>query len=170
MGNLYASMVTLRRIVAHYKRFRQERARHELYEFQCEASLKMAVERASLAEWPSGIRFSHQRRIPAATLAECKRRLMQRVRGIRSCESYEELHDFIAATVSGIYRAGPLYIYDTALRIGAKLGLAPKLVYKGQLAGAPLSEREESQCAPKHWRKTCGPQDQPKGRRRAGAC
>jgi hypothetical protein len=121
-----------------YKRFRQEGARHELHEFEREPSLEMAIERASLAEWPSGARFSHQRRIPAATLTECRRRLLRRVSEIRRCKSYEELHDFVAATVAGVYRAGPLYIYDTALRIGAKLGLAPSLVFlhAGALDGA----------------------------------
>jgi hypothetical protein len=43
--------------------------------------------------------------------------------------SFEQLHELVHRTVEPISGLGELYVYDTALRIGAKLGLSPKVVY-----------------------------------------
>jgi hypothetical protein len=55
---------------------------------------------------------------------------------LASTETFEELHERLASLrFKGI---GPLIIYDTAYRLGARLGLEPRLVYlhRGTLEGA----------------------------------
>jgi hypothetical protein len=46
---------------------------------------------------------------------------------LESAETFEQLHNRIASLRFKF--VGPLIIYDTAYRIGAKLGLEPRLVY-----------------------------------------
>ncbi|MBE0408658.1 MAG: hypothetical protein IBX69_02875 [Anaerolineales bacterium] len=43
--------------------------------------------------------------------------------------SFDELFLLIESRVGGIHGIGELYIYDTSLRIGAKLGLLPTKMY-----------------------------------------
>jgi hypothetical protein len=43
--------------------------------------------------------------------------------------SFEQLHKLVRRTVEPIPGVGELYVYDTALRIGAKLGVSPEMVY-----------------------------------------
>lgn len=46
---------------------------------------------------------------------------------MESAETFEQLHDRVASLRFKF--VGPLIVYDTAYRIGAKLGLEPRLVY-----------------------------------------
>ena len=48
---------------------------------------------------------------------------------LTACKSFHELHTVIGELLSPISGLGELYIYDTAVRIGAYLGLAPEFVY-----------------------------------------
>ena len=76
-----------------------------------------------------GKRHDHQRRIPAQSLATFARRLSGHELDIRACKSFAELHDLLANLSKDIYRVGPLTVYDTATRIGAKRRLFPRKVY-----------------------------------------
>ena len=57
---------------------------------------------------------------------------------LAKAKSFEDLHKTVAATISSIPGIGELTIYDTALRIGAKLQLEPNVVFlhAGTRAGA----------------------------------
>jgi hypothetical protein len=48
---------------------------------------------------------------------------------VKASKTFADLHGLVKKLAEGIYRIGELTIYDTAVRIGAKLGLAPQEVY-----------------------------------------
>jgi hypothetical protein len=52
--------------------------------------------------------------------------------------SFDDLHERVGAAIGSLQGIGELTVYDTALRIGAKLGHLPKAVYlhAGTRAGA----------------------------------
>jgi hypothetical protein len=64
--------------------------------------------------------------------------LLQQQPRLRACRDFESLYSLIHHTVGHLRRIGPLVVYDTANRIGGKLGLEPSLVYlhAGTLHGA----------------------------------
>ena len=111
--------------------------------YRIQRSLAAAVEKSAMAELPSGKRFSHQRRIPRATLLAAKTALM--AVDFSVCTSFDELYDLVAATIGPIPGVGELTIYDTAHRLGAYLQLSPKFVYvhAGVRAGLPQAEPAE---------------------------
>jgi hypothetical protein len=55
--------------------------------------------------------------------------LSQSIREIRSCLNFEELIKLMGKKIGNIPGIGQLTVYDTALRIGANLGIEPKIVY-----------------------------------------
>jgi hypothetical protein len=100
-----------------------------------------AVRHARLAErfnpkkglW---VRYDHQRRIPRLALDAARRQL--RGAPLRRAGSFHELFSIVDSALGGIPRIGELMVYDTALRIGANLGLEPDRVYlhRGTRRGA----------------------------------
>jgi hypothetical protein len=95
--------------------------------YRVQRTLADAVEKSAMAELPSGKRFSHQRRIPRAVLAEAKAGLLRA--DLKSCGTFDKLLQLVTRTVGGMHGIGELTIYDTAHRIGAYLRLRPEFVY-----------------------------------------
>jgi hypothetical protein len=108
----------------------------ELGSFRAERSVVAAVERAGRATTPAGKRYHHQRRLPAALLAIAARELKRA--SVGRVKSFDELHERIASAIGVLHGIGELTVYDTALRIGARLGQLPTKVYlhAGTRAGA----------------------------------
>jgi hypothetical protein len=110
-------------------------------------SFDEVIAHAGLARMPDGKRWAHQRRIPAAVLEGATRRL--RGAELESAHSFDDLIQRLNRAVRQIRGIGELYVYDTALRIGAHLGLLPREVYlhAGARTGARalgLDHRAES--------------------------
>ena len=110
----------------------------ELAFFREMPSLELAIRHAGLAIDRSDKRFSHQCRIPKAVLRRAKTSLEAATPQIARVESFHALHQLIAKCLASIRGIGELYIYDTALRLGAFLRLTPEYVYlhAGTRAGA----------------------------------
>jgi len=123
-------------VVRDYLRRFRSRAAAELNSFESEPTLSSAITRAAAAERPDGRRYDHQRRLSQSTLREVERSLSGVPLG--SCQSFEELHTEIERRILPIRGVGELMVYDTALRIGAKLGLLPNRVFlhRGTRLGA----------------------------------
>lgn len=119
-GNLAA-------IVRAYETRHRARSREELASFTAEPTLDSAVRRAGLAQRPDGKRYDHQRRVPLAVLQEATYQL-EHARLDRAAD-FEELHRLVDKAIGSIRGVGELTVYDTALRIGAKLGVTPQRVY-----------------------------------------
>lgn len=120
---------SLAQLVRQYALHCRGRAREELRFFTDQPSLAAAIEAAALAVDCRGKRFSHQRRRSQATLTAARDALLRAIDDLRRCRSFRELHERVDRVVAHIRDLGELYSYDTALCIGAKLGLMPERVY-----------------------------------------
>jgi len=116
-------------IVAHYMAEKKSGAENERRWFRIQRKIHEAVRLAGLASGPYGKRFRHQYRIPRAALQRASRALLRDLRRLGRCKSFEALFQQVHVSISRIPRIGPLMVYDTALRIGARLGLSPQQVY-----------------------------------------
>ncbi|MBK8097628.1 MAG: hypothetical protein IPK26_11010 [Planctomycetes bacterium] len=127
---------TLRDIVDEYIRRKQLPAALELQFYAGQPTLADAIDVAALCKAPNGKRHPHQNRIPPASLAEARLRLLAADLG--TAATFDELHDAVAALIGDLWMVADLTIYDIAHRIGAHLGLAPERVYlhRGTRVGA----------------------------------
>ena len=101
----------------------------EMEQFQKQPSLLQAIDRAALAQDADDKRFDHQRRLKQVTLNEAKEKLLEAEKRIGECRAFDDLLIQVEETLAGIRGQGKLYRYDSALRIGAWLGLSPDTVY-----------------------------------------
>lgn len=122
-------LTTLEQIVDHYIHYWRPCVSQELRFYATQPSLTAAIEVAALARTPAGKRHSHQYRIPAKRLQEAMEQLMNVIDELHACGSFHELFCVVERTIEPIPGIGELTVYDTALHIGAYLGLAPEQVY-----------------------------------------
>ena len=120
---------SLEEIVARYDADHRARSRRELRFFEIQKSLEDAVRLAALAKMPSGKRFRHQYRIPRTSLEKAAAVLLSNLSLVKAATTFEELHRVIENLTGEIPKIGELMVYDTALRIGAYLGLHPSKVF-----------------------------------------
>lgn len=139
--------VVIKDIVADYIQHKREQATEEYRWFANQRTLEEAVSCAALALSKAGKRLSHQRRIQKSVLVKSRRRLLASLPTIAKAKSFEELHQIVKSIIRPIRGIGALTVYDTALRIGAKLKLEPKVVFihAGARIGAKLLGLDISQ-------------------------
>lgn len=90
-------------------------------------TLREAITKASRAEVVGGKKHRHQWRIRKTALHQVERVLLgTRFEGVHS---FQELIGLVESLIKDIWGIGELMIYDTAQRIGAKLGLEPEAIY-----------------------------------------
>jgi hypothetical protein len=120
---------SLQQVVLHYRAERRDGSEKKLRWFAIQPTLEETLRKAGRAEGPRGRRLKHQRRVHAAALAELEQLLVTLQDQIRTQPDFEQLHALLYKEVSRIPGIGELTLYDTALRIGAKLGLRPQVVF-----------------------------------------
>jgi hypothetical protein len=125
-------------IIRHYAKNSRPRKIAELDGFRGEVSLRSAVERAALALDCNGKRFKHQHRVRRDAMLAAEAMLLQIVPELELCRSFDQLLEVIEGVLRGIGGIGEMYVYDAALRIGAKLNLLPRRIHlhRGTRAGA----------------------------------
>lgn len=125
-------------IVVDYVEGHRERAAAELAYFRDLPTDEDAVSVAALGEYPRGKRHSHQTRLSRAALHESQLRLLACLPQVMAATSFDELFKLLDTTIGRIPGIGDLAVYDTAVRIGARLGLAPTKIYlhRGTRRGA----------------------------------
>ncbi len=119
---------TLSQLVQEYIDFCRPAAVAEL-RFFASQSLADAIEFAAHCLDSSGKRSSHQWRRSKQTLVQAHEVLRFNSGRLQGCRTFSGLHDLIDQLTAHIRDIGPLYSYDAALHIGAKLGLTPDSVY-----------------------------------------
>jgi hypothetical protein len=121
--------MNIKTIVRVYIERIRPRAQEELDWFRKQPSLQSAIEYAALATNSQGKRYSHQRRLPKTTLEQAKQTLLINAKAIEESRDFDDLFILIDKILEPVWGIGELYVYDTALRIGAKLNLLPTVVY-----------------------------------------
>ncbi len=114
-------------VIRSYKRFYRPSLSKQLQFYNMQRSMSEVKEKAALAKLPSGKRHPHQRRISGEVLQTAKNSLLRL--NLEDSKSFSELHAKVEKGIKRIPGIGDLAVYDTALRIGAYLGLEPELVY-----------------------------------------
>jgi hypothetical protein len=113
--------------VRHYIRNHRVRAKAEMDYHAALPSVAEAKRRAGRAERPDGKRHDHQTRITRTAIRRASEVLAQL--RVQRCRNFAELHELLEETIGALPGVGELMVYDTALRIGAKLHLSPRRVY-----------------------------------------
>jgi len=101
----------------------------ELNWFRQQPTLSDAIRLASLAVNSKGKRYSHQRRLSKTVLEQAQDILLANEKQISQSTDFDDLFTLLERLLAHVKGLGELYIYDTALRIGAKLNMLPKRVY-----------------------------------------
>jgi hypothetical protein len=119
----------LKAITRTYIRKIRPRAQAEIDWFAHQPSLDAAIEKAALAVNSRGKRYSHQRRLTREALKEALGNLLEKADAMEQARDFDALFGLVGAAVKPIHGLGELYVYDTSLRIGAKLNMFPTRVY-----------------------------------------
>ncbi|MDH7502435.1 MAG: hypothetical protein QHJ82_06945 [Verrucomicrobiota bacterium] len=104
-------------------------ANEELTWFRQQPTLGEAIRLAALAVNSRGKRYSHQRRLRKTVLEQARDILLANEEQISQRIDFDDLFALLESLLARIKGLGELYIYDTALRTGAKPGMLPKRVY-----------------------------------------
>ncbi|MDZ4684040.1 MAG: hypothetical protein SH850_03060 [Planctomycetaceae bacterium] len=130
-------MLDLPVLVNEYLRTKAHEHDKELDHFR-RLRLPFTLEEAVNARGADGKMLDHQHRVGKFKLAEAYKRLEPLLAQIEKCDSFDSLLSLIRQATKDIPRFGDLAEYDTALRIGARLGKLPTVVYlhAGTKAGA----------------------------------
>lgn len=105
------------------------RLEKELDWFRRQPALREAIRLAALAVNSRGKRYAHQRRLRREVLERARDVLLRNEKAIAGCVDFDELYALLDRVLCPIKGLGELYVYDTALRIGARLGHLPQRVY-----------------------------------------
>jgi hypothetical protein len=101
----------------------------ELAHFSKTQPLQAAIMQAASAQGADGKRLSHQRRLLKGVIPQASMRLFRVASTLASAPDFASLHDVIETHLMGVRGVGNVYVYDTALRLGAFLGKSPTKVY-----------------------------------------
>lgn len=105
------------------------RVNEELNWFRQQPTLREALRLAALAINNKGKRYSHQRRLSKTVLEQARDILLENEKEIRRSQDFDGLFALLERLLLPVKGLGELYVYDTALRISAKMGVLPKRVY-----------------------------------------
>ena len=127
-----------RQAVEEYKAHQREPAADELGFYAAMPSLRKTIDCAARACTSWGGKHPHQQRLPRAALQEFAEALSTEVRSLCQARLFDEVHGMVSEVGESIRDIGELAVYDTALRIGAKLAIEPTRVYlhRGTRVGA----------------------------------
>ena len=78
---------------------------------------------------PDGSRHSHHARRRKIDLTLAHTKLKAKIASIQKCGEFDAVHAIVKKIADSIKWLGPLYTYDCALALGAKLGIMPDKVY-----------------------------------------
>jgi hypothetical protein len=121
-----------RLLAALVRRYRKRRASvvdGELAWFREQPTFADALDRAAFGRTRGEKRHPHQYRIRREALPLAREALCLARGALAVAEDFDRLHELVEAAVGSIPGIGRVYAYDTAVRLGANLGLAHAKVY-----------------------------------------
>ena len=133
-----ARPITYAVVVADYVAHERPRLATDLAWFSQRQSRCSTIRRVAQASDANGRRMSHQWRLFKSVIPAVTPLLQASASSLFAAASFDQLYQAVEASVGHVHGVGPLYIYDTALRLGASKGLWPNKVYlhAGSLEGA----------------------------------
>ena len=120
---------SLAALVRLFVRHNRREAANEMSFFRTMPSFELALHHAAYAIDQRNKRFGHQCRITRAALEKSAALIGAASAKLKTCASFEQLHELLKNEVGSVAGIGELYLYDTALRLGAFLDLSPNNVY-----------------------------------------
>jgi hypothetical protein len=130
-GNDKDKCCTLKEVVAHYEAHFKKDA-EGIWDYFGGLGLEECIKRAPkglIEREGKDICHPHQYRINKAAAEEFSKRLMRNKARLKKATAFDELFGIIEKFEKDFKGIGPLTIYDTAHRIGCRLGLKPEKVY-----------------------------------------
>lgn len=118
----------MKKIISDYMKNHKKGENAERDFFKSCKTLEEAVSYAALAR-DNESKFSHQYRISNDALEDSRIILLKEIEKISKVRTFHELFELINSLIRPIHGIGDLVIYDTALRIGIKLGIKPEYIY-----------------------------------------
>ncbi|MDM1323470.1 hypothetical protein HXZ90_04115 [Acinetobacter pseudolwoffii] len=128
---------SLASLVQGYKNEYRKDKNNELSYFR-NMDFDQALKKAAYAENKNGRKFSHQYRLPKQASEQAFKKFTEIKTEIKATQNFEQLYELLDSNLRSIQDIGDLFIFDTALRIGAKLNYLPKelIVQSGSKEGA----------------------------------
>src|SRR4051794_21740390 len=125
----YPFFRSYREIVDDYIENSRDAAQKDLDWYRTTSSIRTVVENAAWGRMQGGRRHSHYYRRRHHALDRFSAELLKAIPQMRAAEGFAGLLRIIQTIADGIDDIGALTAYDTAERIGARLGLEPDQVY-----------------------------------------
>ncbi len=117
------------RLLKLYRRVNKPRLDALLNGFRNFKTLEETIRIAALGIDANGKRHGHQRRLSKSVLERAAAKLRRAIDEIASSHSFDDLLDTVQRSTKTLKGFGELARYDTALRIGAHMGIYPTKVY-----------------------------------------
>ncbi|MBK6008680.1 hypothetical protein JJB11_21475 [Ramlibacter ginsenosidimutans] len=105
-------------IVRHFVRYKKKKLLEELEWFAGQQTFRAALSEAAYARGRDGKRLSHQRRLLKHVIPESHAIWSAHAPALQRCSEFDDLIALIEQLLGNVERAGDLYFYDTALRLG----------------------------------------------------
>lgn len=123
--------------------YEPELGQEEIDRFQKIHPLREAIRIAARSRKENGHPYKHQQKNwncheDGKGIKTAMRILPAESDRFNACADFDEIHELVKELLAGIGGLGPVYYYDVAFRIGAKLGYLPDKTYlhAGPLKGA----------------------------------
>jgi hypothetical protein len=116
-------------MLRNYRKIYLPRTDGEIEYYRNRPDLRSALISAAKAFNQDEKKHGHQWRIRKSAIDQVQIILLDSFDQIEQTKDFEELISLLEWLLGGVSGIGELYIYDTALRIGAKLGFMPDKVY-----------------------------------------
>ncbi len=107
----------------------RHKAQEELNWFKQQPNLESAIEHAALAINKKGRKYRHQGRLKNISIEAARQIIIKNCDAISKSKDFDDLFALIEKLCRPINEIGELYIYDTSLRIAARLHMMPRKVY-----------------------------------------
>lgn len=116
-------------IVEHYQWGDRLKTIDELSYFENLRTIEEAIESVPEARKENGALHNHQRHLKESTVDEVRQELREHQKAIKAVANFEELFALFERILLPIRGVGEMYVYDTALRMGAFLRKLPDQIY-----------------------------------------
>ena len=118
----------LRQIAEDYQYNHLPIVKREIKWFHTQPDFKTALETAATATSSQGVRYEHQHGIKVSAVDQALKALVREQEQIMWAIDFESMYTALDNLLKPIDGIGGMYVYDTALRIGAYRNIFPQFI------------------------------------------